>query len=392
MRQKILYICSIDITQVNACLVHAMSVANALAEHGCDVHMILPSNGDVEHLKIFGDLVQLFPKFRVKKVPFKNSITGLLHAFSIIKHIRKHKIDVVYSRAHILSFFTLMCVRVFTKTTIVSEHNGDFYDEVCATGHNRLLAILAQSFQIIDMNMAHLVRVVTPGMKKVFISYGIQLNKIFVVGNGTNTNFFKPIPRDEVMKKLQLDGSKIYVGFMGNLVVWQGVGWVLKNISTLIKTHQNLCFIIAGGGPLLSHLKYLANQMGIANHILFYGNVDYHDAPWVINAFDIALAPFMKGRNERIGLSPLKIRDYAACGCPVLAARIQGIDDHHEESGIELFEPEDEKDFLKKLESLLDHQEVLKVMSEKARDFAEKNYDWNIIAQQILSHIHSIRR
>jgi glycosyltransferase involved in cell wall biosynthesis len=391
MRKKILYICSIDTDQVNACLVHTMSIANAFAKIGHHVDMIFPGTGDHEKLKIFGGLIKLFPKFKLKKIPFKNAITGLFHTFFIIKHIAQHKIDVVYSRAHILSFFAIFCIRAFTRTTIVSEHNGDFFDEVQSSGYSKLLAAFAKYFQIFDMKFSHFIRVVTPGMKKVFISYGIKAEKIFVVGNGTNTSFFKPMERGEVLKKLNLDPQKTYVGFIGNLVTWQGVDWVLNPISTLIKNQPNLCFIIAGSGSLLSDLKRQASELGLSDHVLFYGNVDYHDAPWVINAFDIALAPFMKSRNERIGLSPLKIRDYAACGCPVLASRIQGIDTHHAEGGIYLFEPENEKDFSIKLEYLLDNKQTLNEMAKNARTFAEKNYDWQHIAEQILSHIEVLK-
>lgn len=386
MHKKILYICSVDIEQINACLVHTMSVANAFAKVGHDVHMIFPAAKNTENLKIFGSLVKFFPKFKLKKIPFKNSITGLLHVFCILKHIYQHKIDIVYSRAHILSFFTILCIRLFTNVTIISEHNGDFYDEVQCTSHSKFLAILAKYFQIIDMKFAHFVRVVTPGMKKVFLGYGIDSKKIFIVGNGTNTGFFKPIPKSQVFGKLKLDNSKIYIGFIGNLVVWQGVEWVLKSLSSFIKNHKDLCFVIAGGGPLLSKLKAQADQLGISDQVLFYGNVAYDDAPWVINSFDVALAPFMKGRNERIGLSPLKIRDYAACGCPILAARISGIDTNHEESGICLFDPENEEDFLSKLQYLLNNKSVLNEMSQNARSFAEKNYDWQHIAEQILTH------
>ncbi len=54
--------------------------------------------------------------------------------------------------------------------------------------------------------------------------------------------------------------------------------------------------------------------------------MDYEVVPFLINLADICVAPFISKRNEKTGVSPLKIFEYMACGKPVIASRIKGLE------------------------------------------------------------------
>ena len=105
---------------------------------------------------------------------------------------------------------------------------------------------------------------------------------------------------------------------------WQGVDIAIAAMDRL-RDIPHLELLIAGDGPERGHLESLAADLGLAERIRFLGYVPRDQALAVINGFDVALAPFTRERNAEIGLSPIKIRDYAAAGRIVVAADIEGV-------------------------------------------------------------------
>ena len=107
----------------------------------------------------------------------------------------------------------------------------------------------------------------------------------------------------------------------------------------------------------------------------------------MINAFDVAIAPFISRRNSAIGLSALKLRDYAAAGRAVVAADLPGIADHAEAGWLVLHRPDDPQDLADKVEALLADPVRRKEMGDTARRYAEANFGWTRTAGTILEHI-----
>ena len=61
----------------------------------------------------------------------------------------------------------------------------------------------------------------------------------------------------------------------------------------------------------------ITSELGVSDKFTFTGRVPYEQVPFYINAADVCVAPFIKERNSRIGLSALKTYEYLACGKPI---------------------------------------------------------------------------
>ena len=59
-----------------------------------------------------------------------------------------------------------------------------------------------------------------------------------------------------------------------------------------------------------AELINLAAKTGVSDKFIFTGAVPYEEVPKYINSSDVCVAPFVRARNERIGLSPLKNYEY----------------------------------------------------------------------------------
>lgn len=226
---------------------------------------------------------------------------------------------------------------------------------------------------------------VTPGIKANLESvYNIPGEKIIVVPNGANTSLFKPLEQDACRKKLGLNPETPYVCFVGNLAPWQGVEFLIKAAPSILFRYPECRFIIVGDGVMKNELLNLSRELKVADRFIFTGVVAYDRVPLYINASDICTAPFILARNAKIGLSPLKLYEYMACGKPVVASSIRGVADVLEasEGGISVF-PENPEALAEAISKLLENQELRAKLGSKGLSYVTENYSWYSVAKQV---------
>jgi glycosyltransferase involved in cell wall biosynthesis len=389
-QHKMLILGAIDAGQPNACVLHLFSMALAFLKLGHHVEVVIPKPPGGHIAMDLGDSqLTVHQKLSAKSLSLPNSFNNLFWLPWLLFHVKRHQIDIVYSRLNAFSFITNACLRLFTSAQIISEHNGWVEDEVQALKYPKWLAWLERRFQICDARFAHLIRVVVPGIKDLLVHAGISEQKIFVVGNGTNTAHIHPLDRQSVMTQLKLDPSLFYIGFIGHLAAWQGVDLAILAFAQIVSKNPNARLLIAGDGPERHTLEQLTKKLKLTNRVHFLGSIALSRSNLVINAFDIAIAPFTAMRNSRIGLSPLKIRDYAAAGRPVVAADVPGIRESTSSDWLITHTVDQETDLCDKICSLISTPNRLKQMGECARQFAVTRYDWSQIATDTLYEIEN---
>jgi len=226
---------------------------------------------------------------------------------------------------------------------------------------------------------------VTPGIKANLESaYQIPGEKITVVPNGANTSLFKPLEQDTCRKNLGLDPETPYVCFVGNLAPWQGVEYLVKAAPSILFRYPECRFLIIGDGVMKNELFNLSRKLGIEDKFIFTGVVPYNRVPVYINASDVCAAPFILARNAKIGLSPLKLYEYMACGKPVVASDISGVADALEASKGGISVPcENPEALAEAISKLLGNQELRTDMGSKGLSYVTENYSWYSVAKQV---------
>jgi len=132
-------------------------------------------------------------------------------------------------------------------------------------------------------------------------------------------------------------------------------------------------------------LLEIASKMGLSDKFTFTGRVPYEDVPLYINAADICVAPFIKERNSKIGLSALKTYEYLACGKPIVASSISGVKDLIDLSGGGIsVTPEDPGELANAVVKLISDQKTRNMMGEQGRKYVVENHSWDGVARKIL--------
>lgn len=313
----------------------------------------------------------------------------LVLPFYLLYSYIKNRPDVLYLRQNSFPIFPIILCKILKIPSVV-EVNGLVLDELKVNNSKsfayRVFSRLALRSEKLNYRYCDRVVSVTDKLKEELVNlYAVPEGKINVINNGANTDLFKPMSQEKVKAELQLEESKKYVCFVGNLAAWQGVEFLIYAAPFILKKCPDARFLIVGDGVMKNKLLELSSELGLSDKIIFTGRVPYENVPPYINASDVCVAPFIKGRNAKIGLSALKTYEYLACGKPLVASSISGVKDLIELSGGGIsISPENPEELASAVVELILNENMRALMGERGRKYVVENHSWNGVARKIL--------
>jgi len=143
--------------------------------------------------------------------------------------------------------------------------------------------------------------------------------KIIHIENATNTSNFFPTLDSVAKQHLKFEKFKYIVGYVGGKPWERGGKELIEVLPILQERYPTLGVVIVGGGEGVVKLKELSKSLNVEKNCIIPGEVPYKDVPKWINSFDIGVAFDLVDRMSYVGSSNQKIRQYIACGKPVIA-------------------------------------------------------------------------
>jgi glycosyltransferase involved in cell wall biosynthesis len=135
---------------------------------------------------------------------------------------------------------------------------------------------------------------------------------------------------------------------------------------------------IAGDGPLRPSLKKLAQDLKIADQVVFLGQVHPDEIPKLLTRAHIFVRPSC---SEGLGSSFLEAM---AAGLPVIGTPVGGIPDFLKDGETGLFcEPGNPKSIAAAIKRLLDDASLRERLAINGQKLVREKYDWSLIAQQM---------
>ncbi len=317
-------------------------------------------------------------------------------SFYLLYSCIKNRPDVLYLRQNSFPFFPIILCNILKIPSIV-EVNGLVLDELKVNPDSksiayRVFSYLALRSEKLNYRYCNKIVSVTDKLKEELVKlYSVPEEKVFVINNGANTDLFKPLDKKQVKAKLGLESSTKYVCFVGHLAAWQGVEFLIYASPLILEKCPDIRFLIVGDGVMRDKLLELASELGLSDKFVFTGRVPYECVPLYINAADVCVAPFIRERNSKIGLSALKTYEYLACGKPIVASSIPGVKDLIESSGGGIsVTPEDPEEMATAIVKLASEDSTRALMGEKGRKYVLKTHSWDGVARKILEICNDI--
>lgn len=280
---------------------------------------------------------------------------------SILPVLKKRGIPVVMS---IHDFKLLSPNYSFLCNGEVCEHRHSYYKEVL---HKSIkdsyiasawcaLEAYVHNFLKIYKNNIDLFLAPCEFMKNKFIEYGFDENKIKVL----------PYTLDlEKYQDLSLPpNSEKYILYLGRLSVEKGIGVLIEAMK---KVKGNIKLKIMGDGSMLKSLKLKVKNEKLPN-IEFTGFKEGDELKRITAGSLFVVLPVIRYEN-----SPLVIYESMALGKPVIGSRMGGIPELIQDgmTGL-LFEAGNADELAGKINFLLNDEEKIKQMSERAKNASKK--------------------
>lgn len=142
-------------------------------------------------------------------------------------------------------------------------------------------------------------------------------DRLACVPNATNVARFYPMPRDKSRARLGLSKFSPILGFVGGVPSERGGMQILDVVARLRRDYPQIGAVIVGDDPG-GALRRRAAELSLENHTMLPGGVPYCEVPYFVNAFDVCYALDRLNRYAVIGNSYQKVRQYLACGKPVI--------------------------------------------------------------------------
>lgn len=361
--------------------VHFLELAYSFSKLGHRVECILPK----------GEIDQRFKEdIKIYSLPFKikNKYTyifllNLLQFLWAFWYIKKD-LNFIYIRFRLLPCLLLKWMIKLKRldSMILTEHPGWVEREMQIEAHSNVKIKIGKMLQIMDAKFANIVLAMTEGTRDKHLENGLNKNKVYVIQNGTNIDHYYPLEFSiiENFKKnvLNLPENSIVFGFSGNISKWQGVEDLVTASSALMNDYP-LYLLIIGYGNHLNEIKQRIKQLNLENRIILKENIPYAEMNLWNNCIDVAFAPKVKSLDGFT--SPLKIRDYAACGKPVISTDIRGIKEFEPFGWLITYELNKPNNLEDKMRAILKSKTKIAEMGKKAREYAEQCFSWDKVAQ-----------
>lgn len=369
----------------SASKVHFFEVMNAFARKGHDVDALVPKGLSKDaSLEQGTHLVELPVRGGESSLVRAALVTLLQFVWLFFTLKRRH--DAVYIRWRLAPALMVRLVALLKglRPLIVTEHNGWVELEYSLQRGDTPLARVAKWLQVADARSADLVVCVTDGIRDRLLDAGVSSHKLVVQGNGTNVEHFHPLEarKERLMGLFSREGTVL--GFMGNIAKWQGLDDLLHAFEMAAAKHGDVLLLVIGSGMYSRQFEERCAVSPARDRIMLRPHVAYEQANEWMNAMDIAFAPKSKALDS-IGYSPLKIRDYAAAGLPVVSTRVRGIAELEPHGWLRTYDPDDSGALDALLDELLADRTELAAMGGRARRYARKEFSWDNVAANLLT-------
>src|SRR4030042_807708 len=382
---KILYITLENLSLHKGSVVHIKEIINGLRKLGYKVGLIASTWGKFEESDDYYNLYRGFLSrlFKLKRQPyFISSIFLFLYLLKVIPLYH-----IIYARDYHTVMIALLPRLIFRKK-LVFEINGLASEEQKLKGDsvlNSILVFLIKKTEKLATKYSDRIVAVTPQIASCLMThFDCKPDKVEVVTNGVNTKKFHPIQDKGLLaewrKRLGIAEEEMVVAFVGNLAPWQGVEWLIQVAPTLLRDFDNIRFLIIGDGILKDGLKASVNKLGISNNFIFTGMIDYKLIPLYINIADLCV---LLKRRLASGFSPIKVYEYMACGKPIVASRVEGLEFIEVEGIGRLVESENITSIREALCDLLKDSEKRIERGLKGKQLACQRFDWESRVAQI---------
>jgi colanic acid biosynthesis glycosyl transferase WcaI len=163
---------------------------------------------------------------------------------------------------------------------------------------------------------ANRICVIADGFAENLVSKGVPESRITCIPNWVNSNFIRPLPKENAFRQAHQLTDKFVALYSGNIALTQGLETVVAAASRLT-AYPDIVFVIVGETKALDRLRKKCTQMKATNVVLLPFQ-PREKLPEMLAAADVGL--ILQKRNVVSFNMPSKTQVILASGRPIVAS------------------------------------------------------------------------
>ena len=369
-------------------------MAKRLVSYGHQVHMIT-SWRDREQKQSKLEIIDGINVHWIN-VPYSNHMSFIRRIYSFIKFALLSTVKALKIKSDII-FATSTPLTIAIPGVISSKLNKipmvfevrDLWPELpIAMGAlaNPVTKYLACKLELFAYNNSSAIVALSPGMKAGVEHTGYPANKIAVIPNSCDINFFetKNCDPEGFRSRRPLLGDAPFLIYTGTLGLINGVSYLVHLSKELKDIESSLKILVIGDGYEREIILNLATELGVLDNYFFLEkNLPKNAIPDAISASTLASSVFIDKPEMRAN-SANKFFDCLAASKPIMinyGGWQKGIVEKYD-CGLVTWQEPINKSALR-LDVFINSPEMIKSASASSENLAKKYFDRDVLALQL---------
>lgn len=304
-----------------------------------------------------------------------NDIKKIIELCTIIRSIKPDIIHCHGFKAGIiarLAGWLVGCPSVYTVHNFVLHNRGRWSSQ------------LIKMWERFMAGKTSTIITVSQSLKNYMINeMGLNHGKIHVIYNSRPS--YKLGDRAKTRELYKIEEKEIVIGTVARLIQSKGIDLFLNAIPQILELYPKTRVMIVGSGPDEGRLHEIADNLMIADRVIFTGQV--HNINDYYAALDIFILPTL---SEGLGISVLEAM---SLGLPVIASNTGGIPEliTHKKNGY-LIEPGNSENITSALIYYLQHPQQVARLGQQARIDVQSKFSIEEMIHQTMAVFNTAYR
>ncbi|MCS7224371.1 MAG: glycosyltransferase [Armatimonadetes bacterium] len=219
--------------------------------------------------------------------------------------------------------------------------------------------------------------VVSPLTEAFLRKIGVHV-PVFYTPTGVDDNLFRPRDRVAIRRSFHLPSEGILMAYSGRLAKEKNLPFLLQALAPLLRKRRDCYLLLIGNGPLRRELQSVAvRYYNLENQVLFFGSQPRERVAQLLSGSDFFVFP---STTETQGLAVIEAM---MSGLPVVAVNAGGPACYVENGKEGFLTAENENDFQRAVERLLDDPQIREKMGTAARQKATRLFSFAVCAESL---------
>ena len=364
------------------------------ADRGCHIRIL----GEIKALKSLGCAIQVctyhigrdiegIETVRSRNVPWYQKLSAgpsvhkfyidVLLLWTMWRACQSFKPNIIHAHLH-EGIVIGKLVSLWYGIPMVADLQGSLTEEILEHGFipkwRWLIGLVRWIEKFVNNMPSHIITSASRMTDLVTERFGVA--NVSTIGDGVDLDIFRRRPEDVALKtQLGMDQEDKVVVFIGVLTGYQGIDLLLDAALLVVKEVPNAKFLIIGFPEVAYREKSIS--MGLGEHVIFTGKIEYADAPRFLSLGRIAVSPKVSTSEAN-----LKLFTYMAMGLPsvvfdnLVNREILGDLGVYAENGNVTV-------FAQKILGLLRDDEHAHQLGEQCYQKASSTYSWEAVGNQL---------